>query len=256
MRWLFNRRGWAAQRRRIIALGDSHIAVIRRYVAPQVTAVFDVVCVIGATAQGLVNPHSSTDALRQFQKRLDRARPWQTVLLELGEVDCGFVIWYRSQEKGLEVDDQLERSLSNYLRFIDHQVDRGFDVWVMSAPLPTIRDFQEWGEVANLRSSVAASQLDRTALTVRYNSRLREACLKRGVRFVDVSSELLDPATGVIKREFEQANRLDHHLDDTAWGDVIVRELTSPEVLPKRDGSTAVPLVARRRPSRAGIRIA
>jgi hypothetical protein len=246
MRWRFNRRGWARDRRRIIALGDSHLEVIDRYVAPRVTALFDLVIVHGATAQGMVNPSSSTHALQLFQTRLDRASRWQTVLLELGEVDCGFVIWYRAEKLGITVDDQLEVALSNYLRFIDHQVASGFDVWVMSAPLPTIGDTQDWGEVANLRRMVAVSQSDRTELTVRYNDRLRHACLERGVRFINVSSEQLNPATGIIKREFAHSNRLDHHLDDSAWGDAIIRELTSPAGNRQLAGAERVPPVAKR----------
>ena len=247
MRRPFNRRGWAAKRRRIIALGDSHLEVIPRYVAPRVNALFDIVQVRGATAQGLVNPNSSTDALRLFQARLDRAPRWQTVLLELGEVDCGFVIWYRAEKMGITVDDQLEVSLDNYLRFIDRQVASGFDVWVMSAPLPTIGDTQDRGEVANLRRMVVASQSERTALTIRYNQRLQQSCLQRRVRFIDVSSEQFDPATGIIKPEFIHSNRLDHHLDDSAWGDVIVRELTSSAGTRQLDGSELAPAVARRR---------
>ena len=246
MRRPFNERAWAPDRRRIVALGDSHLEVIPRYVAPRVTAMFDIVQVWGATAQGLVNPNSSTDALRLFQARLDRAPRWQTVLLELGEVDCGFVIWYRAEKKGLTVDDQLEVSLGNYLGFIDRQVASGFDVWVMSAPLPTIGDAQDWGEVANLRRMVGATQSERTALTLRYNELLQQACLARRVRFIDVSSEQLDLATGIIKPEFVHSDRLNHHLDDSSWGDLIVRELIS---LPESElaDSRLAPAVCRRR---------
>jgi hypothetical protein len=251
-RWRFDRRAWAGNRRRIIALGDSHIEVIDRYVSKKVKALFDVVSIPGATAQGLVNPNSSTDALRVFETRLARARRWQTVLLELGEVDCGFVIWYRAEKMAITIDEQVEVSLSNYLRFIDRQVATGFEVWVMSAPLPTIGDAQDWGEIANVRRMVTASQVARTALTVRYNNRLRESCLERRVRFIDVSSEQFDPATGVIKREFRHSNRLDHHLDDTAWGNLIIRELGLPAARDQTEGDEGDAVVARLPPGRSG----
>jgi hypothetical protein len=247
-RWAFDRRAWALNRRRIIALGDSHIEVIDRYVSTRVKALFDVVSIPGATAQGLVNPNSSTDSLRVFETRLARAHRWQTILLELGEVDCGFVIWYRAEKKGVTIEEQVEVSLGNYLRFIDRQVARGFEVWVMSAPLPTIGDTQDWGEVANLRREVAASQVERTALTMRYNSRLEQYCLERRVRFIDVSSEQFDGTTGIIKAQFLHTNRLDHHLDDRAWGDAIVRELG----LPTTHSEPVQAIVARRPSGRSG----
>ena len=229
LRILFNRSDWAPTRRRIIVLGDSHAGVFERYVAPRVNALFDIVSVLGATAGGMANPNSRTAALPVFQARLARAPGAQTVLLELGDVDCDYVIWYRAEKHGLTVDEQFETSLANYLAFIDSLITRGLAVWVMSAPLPTIGDGPQRGEVARLRQGVSVRQIDRTSLTIRFNRRLQLWCLERGIRFIDVSGEQLDASTGIIKPNFLNRDPLDNHLDDASWGNTIVRELVSTD---------------------------
>jgi hypothetical protein len=228
-RWIFDNPRLARGRRRVIVLGDSHTRVFQRYVAPRVDAMLDVFVVEGATAQGLANPNSATDAIGIFRERVASASPSQTVFIQLGEVDCGFVIWYRAEKYGMSIDEQLELSLGNYLSFVDELTAAGFEVWVFSTPLPTIADDQDWGEVANLRRSVKANQVERTALTVRYNGLLGDECRARGLRFLDVTSDQLDPVTGCIKNKFMNSNPLDHHLDDSEWGELVIGAITAVE---------------------------
>jgi hypothetical protein len=59
--------------------------------------VFDVCIVGGATAQGAVNPNSKTDALAIFQKKIKYTNA-DNILIMLGEVDCGYLIWVRSKD--------------------------------------------------------------------------------------------------------------------------------------------------------------
>jgi hypothetical protein len=47
---------------------------------------FHATLVGGATASGLRNPSSRTEALPRFRALLARVRPWQTILVGLGEV--------------------------------------------------------------------------------------------------------------------------------------------------------------------------
>jgi hypothetical protein len=127
---------------------------------------------VGATASGVLNPSSKTGSLERFTAQLDRARSWQQIALQLGEVDCGFLIWRRADRFGLSVEEQLEQTLDSYARFITTVADRRFArVIVLSVPLPTIRDYPSaLGEVANLRKTVTASQAERTQLTLRFNA--------------------------------------------------------------------------------------
>jgi hypothetical protein len=216
------------RRRPVLCLGDSHIRVFdhinRRRLVPDVR--FFVFPVDGATAQGLVNPNARTDALRLFARRLRRAKTSAPVVFQLGEVDCGFVIWYRAEKHGVSVESQLERSITAYRDFLSHTRDDGFErIVVLSVPLPTIADDQTWGAVADARRDVTTTQRERTDLTLRYNALLEEACAGLGIRFLDVTSPQLDPETGLVSSVFTNADPLDHHLDDEAYANLIADRL-------------------------------
>ena len=178
----------------------------------------------GATASGIENPNSATHALTLFTERLARARTWQHVVVCLGEVDCGFVIWYRSGRHGLSIDDQLDTTLSSYLSFLRRVRERAFaSLSVLSVPLPTITDYpSERGEVANLRREITATQRERTELTLRFNRELRQCVASENIGFIDATSSQLDPHTGMIDRSLVRG-QLDHHLRDEPYAALIAR---------------------------------
>ncbi len=225
--WVFNRRGLARAlgRTHVLCIGDSHIRVMESVAVPGVR--FRVKPLEGATASGVQNPNSQTRSREIFAKWLRRAKPWQEVLVQLGEVDCGFVIWYRAERYGIAIVEQLEKTLDSYSAFIESVAAMGFRrVIVLSAPLPTIGDSpSEWGEVANLRQAVATKRVDRTKLTLRFNALLRERCAAIGAEFVDATSEQLDPRTGVIDARFLRPTHHDHHLADAPYAQLISGEL-------------------------------
>jgi hypothetical protein len=226
--WLFNRRIFARalHRDHVLCLGDSHVLVMRHVHVPGVW--FRVKSLRGATASGVLNPNSKTQSLAMFTKWLRRARPWQQVVLQLGEVDCGFVIWHRAERHGLSVEEQMTHTLDSYVGFIETIAVIGFHrVIVLSIPLPTIGDNPaEWGEIANLRQEVAASQADRTSLTLRFNKDLHRRCDDIGVVFVDVTSGHLDSRTELIDAQFLQPASQDHHLADAPYARLISKELS------------------------------
>lgn len=223
----FNRRTLAAvlHREHVLCLGDSHVAVMRHAFVPHVW--FRAKPLVGATASGVLNPQSRSNSLERFSSYLQRAQPWQRVLLELGEVDCGFLIWHRAARRGLSVEEQLTWTIDSYATFIARVRDQGFaEVIVLSVPLPTISDdSEEWGEIASLRSAVTASQAERTDLTLRFNAALAERCRALGVTFIDVTSAQLDPATGLIARGFLRETHLDHHLADEPYAALVSAQL-------------------------------
>ena len=79
----------------VLILGDSHAKVFRypmlRFRLWQ--KYLNVVSVGAATASGLENPNSKTQAFQQFDRALGTTRAKKVVVM-LGEVDTGFVIWY------------------------------------------------------------------------------------------------------------------------------------------------------------------
>ncbi len=226
--WLFRRRATALalKREHVLCIGDSHTQVLRHVSMPGVW--FRVKSIEGATASGLPNPKSKTGALHSFNRALERAKPWHQVLVQLGEVNCGFVIWYRAQRHGLSVEEQFTQTISSYKTFISEVVGMGFRrTIVLSVPLPTISDDgAKWGKVARLRESVTATQAERTDLTVRFNTELDERCGTIGASFLDVTSGHMDPATGLVAPRFVRESD-DHHLADRPYAELISRELAA-----------------------------
>lgn len=189
---------------------------------------FRVKSIEGATASGLPNPKSKTGAQQAFARALGRARPWHQVLVQLGEVDCGFVIWYRAGRHGLSVEEQFTQTVGAYEAFIAKVLAMGFRrTIVLSVPLPTISDDGvKWGKVARLRESVTASQAERTRLTVRFNAELSERCRALGASFVDVTSGHTDRATGLVSARFVRESD-DHHLADGPYSELISSRLAA-----------------------------
>jgi hypothetical protein len=226
-RWLFDRRA-LARRPHLLAVGDSHARVVWDAARlPDLRAGVKMCLVRGATAQGLHNPNSRTNALRTFQQRCEQAPTWQTLVFLLGEVDCGFVIWYRAEKYGVPVESQLQLSIGSYVEFLDRQVQAGFRTLVLSAPLPTIRDGQDWGEVANARREVKAGQRDRTKLTLEYNARLWSACTRIGADFLDVTTPTLDPGTELIRSDYLNPDPTDHHLHPRKYAELVGPAISS-----------------------------
>lgn len=210
--------------------GDSHVLVFkeirRRRLLPKTW--IDVVKVRGATALGMVNPNSQTHALPIFRSVISRLPTDRRLLFLLGEVDCGYLIWYRARRLNVPVEDQLRESLERYQTFLASLIDEGRrDLIVTGAPPPTILDDQPQGETADARREIEATLLERTALTLRYNSALREWCDSVGVRFLGYDDEVIDPATRVVREDLRNPNPLDAHLAVAPYATVLAAHLRS-----------------------------
>jgi hypothetical protein len=213
-------------------IGDSHIQNFKflseEYLLPRTDMRF---CVVqGATNMGLANPHSKTQAMPIFMDYLREIAPEDCVVFCLGEVDCGFVIWYRADKHGTPVHEQFELSLSNYIELIEAYTNSipPSNVIVSSVPLPTIPDHQlVKGEVANKRLAISATQKQRTDLTIEYNDRLCEFCGRCGIRFMNLQQETLDQQTGMVSIEFLNENSLDHHLEAVKLAQLLTPKLNA-----------------------------
>jgi len=208
-------------------VGDSHIAPFRW---ASESGLVDSPCLFtevgGATAVGLRNPNSLTDAVGIFKKALLPMRGVARPVIQLGEVDCGFVIWYRAQKYGEGSDAQVEQSIAAYLEFVDELIVNGHTTIVISgATLPTIRDGQDWGEIANARREVTTTLLQRTELTLAYNAKLRAAARHRRLPFIDIAEKILDQGTRVVAEYFRHPDPNNHHLDPHKAGALWATEL-------------------------------
>jgi hypothetical protein len=139
----------------------------------------------------------------------------------LGEVDTGFVIWYRSQTKQISVEESLNLTIDIYTRFIAH-INRSRKL-IVSTPLPTIKNRQDWGEIANYRKEVTATQFERTRLTIEFNSRVRQFCCANNIQYLSLDKQALG-ANGLLKDEFYSRDPLDHHYDRDAFRQILLKE--------------------------------
>ena len=103
--------------KKILILGDSHAR--EYFTVLKDSFSLEIVWVSGATTQGLVNPNSKTNALNIFENALLRYGFISEIcLVMLGEVDCGYLIWYRKENHQESLEFQINRSLNNYFDFL------------------------------------------------------------------------------------------------------------------------------------------
>jgi hypothetical protein len=224
----------------VVVLGDSHSKVFDGWRLPGWW--FDVVTVGGATASGIRNPNSATEALSLFRKRLLRSKPWQSVLMMLGEVDCGYIIFRRASKDHISLESSLYETVRRYEDFIRHEVAPDHPVLVMSAPLPTLPDdSSSWGDVAQRRADVQVSQLDRTHMTVRFNHLLGEVCAREGWRFVDSTTDQIDSTTGLVREDLVRHGSGDHHLQRSPYRLLIKGGLEAASQHPCRSPGASRP---------------
>ena len=117
----------------------------------------------------------------------------------------------------------LTLAVDQYANFIKkiHALGK---VIVVSAPLPTIPDENQCGDVANLRKEVKATQRERIQLTLDFNHRVAQACAAEGASFVDLDAFSLDE-NRLVKKELLNINPCDHHYNPLAYARLLVSEL-------------------------------
>lgn len=210
----------------VLVLGDSHALVFSsekmKTLLPEYS--FEVTSVGGATVSGLKNPNAVTQAMPQYISALETTTA-DTVIVMLGEVDTGFVIWYRAQKHGTSVEQMLQQAIENYQKLLLDVASR-FQVICISTPLPTIRDNMDWGEVANLRKEVKASLSERTLLTIKFNGLMEAFCIRKGITHLNYDSYSTDES-GTLKSSLRNPDPNDHHYDPSTHA-MMIEPLLSP----------------------------
>ena len=204
---------------KILVVGDSHTDVFNYCNKKQQNIHFEVVKVGGATAQGAVNPNSTTNALSIFTQKLNNIKHdnFKYIIINLGEVDCGFVIWYRKNKYNIGIEDQLKITTDNLFNFINLEILPHFEcskIIINGSVLPTIKDNTDKNYLSGARSEINVSQIDRTELTIKYNNILKNYSLINGHNYMDITNYILDNETKVVNKIFLNKNIFDHHLND------------------------------------------
>ena len=191
---------------KILSLGDSHAHVFKPVDKASAELSISHCIISGSSAQGAVNPQSKTNALPIFRDVLAKNAESHThCMTMLGEVDCGFVIWYRKKKYNDSIKNQLERSLNNYFQFLKQEVEKHFpakNILICCVVPPTIQDNTDKRLLKGARMEVTATQLERAKLTETYNHYLSKICSKRGYKFVNPYTRLIDQETRLPKKIF------------------------------------------------------
>lgn len=208
---------------KILVLGDSHVTVFHSYyfILNFPFKYFKVVSVGGATASGLENPRSKTQAFKIFNEALEK-KDYDKIIIMLGEVDTGFVIWYRAKKYNTDVEKMFNKTVETYIKFIKKSSEYA-EAIIISAPLPTIDD-NSVGEVAHARREVTASQKERTELTLKFNSETENFCQKNGIKYINLDNKSLGE-DGLVKEYLKNPDPKDHHYDNKKYAKMIIENL-------------------------------
>ncbi|MEZ8358959.1 hypothetical protein AB6C40_01550 [Vibrio splendidus] len=211
-------------KKQVLVLGDSHVLVFENsHITERYKDFFFNICSVGgATLSGLDNPNSKTKAMPTFSSEIKINKP-KFIIINLGEVDMGFVIWYRNQYNNISIQEALDKAVKNYIRLILNAKNKA-DVICISAPLPTIKDDQDWGEVANLRGSISATQRERTELTKEFNSLIDQFCSKNAVRYINLDCRSSD-YDGLVSKSLLNDDELNHHYDNNKYSKILISYL-------------------------------
>jgi len=207
----------------IECFGDSHVAVFRGLNSmPWIGRKrFRVVSVKGATAYGVGNPNSKTNALEVFMERLEGVPAERTIVFMMGEVDVGFLVWLRAKNKGVTAISCMEEAFDRYTSFLNNIKNEHPNIKLCSVPLPTISDGEAHGDVANARSSVVSTQKDRTLMTLKFNEKLKIWASENNVEYMDFDLYALDSNTNLVHHSLLNTDVSDHHYNNEAFYSLI-----------------------------------
>ncbi|WP_193059295.1 hypothetical protein [Halomonas sp. 3A7M] len=203
---------------KICILGDSHTVYFSYGVRNGLYYPFEVdVCTVSAaTAAGLRNDDSFTQAAVRFKEFLRDKEKTSLILFQLGEVDCGILVWLRSKKYGTSLNEEMDKSISAYVDFVQELQAEGFsNIGITSPTLPTINDKDHAGVViSERRKKVSASQHERTETTLIFSEKLKERFERLGVFYIDASSGFIDEVGRLCNVKFRNKNAKDHHMDN------------------------------------------
>lgn len=212
-------------RKEILVIGDSHAKIFSHQSMRNGLSsfFFNVTSVGGATVSGLQNPNSKTQALPIFEKSISSSKA-DTIIVLLGEVDTGFVIWHRAERHNAPIEEMLDIALTNYQNLLASMLQTKRNVICISAPLPTIRDGEFLGDVANARKEIKASQLERTNITILFNKRIEEFCKNHRIPYINLDSKSLGQ-DGLVDMRLLNKNPTDHHYDLQKYAEMLIPEI-------------------------------
>jgi len=172
---------------------------------------------------GLPNDYSYSGAVRAFREQLSKAstESLDVIAMMVGEVDRSSAVWLRADREKTSVRHQVSEAISRLLEFMGTEVVPKFGaskVLVLGSPLPTVtrenmlrRLYPSKWLIEYVPGSRNRTIFEETVMTLRFNDEMKSRCAAAGLRYVDISSDVLDFETGLLSTFF-LPERLDIHL--------------------------------------------
>ena len=217
-----------ATKNKILALGDSHIRVFEhtyfKYLMPQFS--YEICYVPGATAYGIGNLHSQTNAYKIFLEMLEKYN-YEEIVVTLGEVDCAYTLWNLAEKTGKPMDTLLELSVERYKIFLN-TLTAYAPVKILSSTFPTVSDVAECDDsISGIRKKISISQKERTQLVLKFNEQIKVFVESQvDMQYFDFNSMALDTKTGTVKYWLlNKKNICDHHYKRPIYVIMIVLKM-------------------------------
>jgi len=175
----------------VYVVGDSHVGIFLRR-KPFIVHWFG-----PATAYKLKSPGNTTRSNERLSHVLRYVvRERDRVLMVFGEIDCRIHIYNQYILKGKQVpmEELINETIESYGVVLERMNVMGVDFYVASVP-PAAREGNIFG-VPNYPPPEERCLINRI-----FNERLCDYCNRRGYRFIDVYSQVVD-SDGFIRTEF------------------------------------------------------
>jgi hypothetical protein len=213
-------------KRDVFVLGDSHSRIFNSDLLKKKTPLINwkVHAVQGATLSGLSNPSSKTGAIQVFNDLIKKSSG-RLMVFQLGEVDTGYVIWYRAERDGVDSSAAAAKALTNYKNLLLAARAHN-DVIVVSAPLPTLEDGNQKGAVQRIRASLQCSKKQRTELTCWFNKEMENWCNAHQISYINLDSYSVGE-DGCVSASLVHENQANHHYDEITYVKLIKAHVLS-----------------------------
>lgn len=190
-----------------LVLGDSHTDVFKYCNYINTLSKFDIVRMRGATAYGLKNPNSKTNAFNIYCHKLSETPKHKKIIIMLGEVDCGTLLWLRTKKYNISQEEQINISIDNLLNFIENKIVNQYeyekkDIIVCGVTLPTVEKCnRKYYNINHLRRNIDISKEEHTKSVLIFNEKLKQKCKESNYNYIDITKHIIDK-NGLIKKKY------------------------------------------------------
>lgn len=199
---------------KLIVFGDSHIEMYRPFVT-------DLCAVAGATAYGLINENSVTNAKGQFTSFITSTSS-NYIISCLGEVDCNSLVWKKRETMSWK--DLVKESIDRYINFLS-QFSCKFIV--SCVPLPPVELYNvppfSTKPAQPFRIQVDWDKRLRTDIVNYFNLSMFNLCKQNDIFFLDFTEETKNNS-GLLNMDFA-INSNNTHLDPIKMKSIIYKKL-------------------------------